>query len=326
MPRFRIGKVVLLAAFPFLTVALASAVTPNPKLLALVPPTVRVVAGMNAPHGSGQPSSFLLITHNNLMDLNDFIALSGADSSRVVDQVIMVASDSGGRVFAEHGLLASGAFDQELISRSAYKSAGANATKYRGIPVLVVPPFARERESFHDVRWLAMIDSHLALFGTIAIVQQELDRYLARSPADPSLERKLASLRRDDDTWCVAKLPDENEEIQSIFKLLDSRLAELLQAGDTVQFGVHYGRRVEFEYEVTMHSSPGAEVVSRTLMQRSTAPQLNEAFALPAADLSRSDGGVRGVLKVSRAQYEAWKTEILAAQADARAAANSTSR
>jgi hypothetical protein len=326
MRRFRIGNVALLIVFPFLTVALASAVAPNPKLLSLVPPTARMVSGMNAPHSSGQPSSFLLITHSNLVDLNDFIAISGGDSSRVIEQVIVVASESGANVFTEHGLLASGAFDQKLVSRSAYKSAGANATTYRGIPVLVVPPLARERAGFHDVRWLVMIDSHLALFGTIAIVQQEIDRYLAHSQADPSLERRLASLRRDDDTWCVAKLPDNIEEIQSIFKLLDSRLAELLRAGDTIQFGVHYGRRLEFEYEVTMHSSPGPEVVSRILMQGPTAPQLNEAFALPAPDLSRSDGGVRGVLKVSKARYEAWKAGVLAAQADLRAAANSTSR
>jgi len=38
----------------------------------------------------------LLVTHNNLMDLNDFMALSGADDSRVIEQVIMVAADDGG--------------------------------------------------------------------------------------------------------------------------------------------------------------------------------------------------------------------------------------
>jgi hypothetical protein len=49
MRRFRIGNVALLIVFPFLTVALASAVAPNPKLLSLVPPTAQSIAGMIAP-------------------------------------------------------------------------------------------------------------------------------------------------------------------------------------------------------------------------------------------------------------------------------------
>jgi hypothetical protein len=212
MRPFGAGKVVLVILFSSLTIALGSAVTPNPKLVALVPPTARMVAGMIAPQRGRVPTSFLLITHNNLLDLNDFIALSGADNSRVIEQIIMVASDGGG-AFAEHSLLASGHFDQGLIYRSANRSVGASATKYRGIPVLVVQPFARESGSFHDVRWLAMMDSNLAVFGTIASVQRELDRHLDRSVADPALERRLAHLRRDDATWCVATLPDHNDEI-----------------------------------------------------------------------------------------------------------------
>jgi hypothetical protein len=35
---------------------------------------------------------------------------------------------------------------------------------------------------------------------------------------------------------------------------------------------------------------------------------------------------VRGVVKVSRARYEAWMAEVISAQADLRAAADSSSR
>ena len=275
-----------------------------------------------APRG-GQPSSFLLITHNNLMDLNDFMALSGADDSRVIEQVIMVASDGGGAL-AEHSLLASGHFDQGLIYRSAYRSGWSKCrSTYRGIPVLVVQPFARERGNFHDVRWLAMMDGKLAVFGTIGLVQQELDRYLNHSVADPALEQRLAHLRRDDATWCVVTLPDHNSEIQSTFQILDSRLAELLRAGDTIQFGIHYGRQVEFEYEVGLASGRDAESVQRSLDQSATG--MKESSLLPVADLMRVDGGVRGVLKVPRARYEAWIAEVLAGT-ELRAAADTSRR
>lgn len=307
--------------FSLLTVSPLQAVTPNPKLVSLVPPTAQLVAGMSAPPRGRQPSGFLLVTHSSTIDLNDFVALMGVDGSYFVDQVIMVASDGGRGPLIEHSLLASGRFDQGLIYRSAY-GLGAMATNYRGIPVLVVQPFARERGDFHDVRWLAVMDSKMALFGTIAMVQQELDRYLNRSVAEPLLVQKLARLRRDDDTWGLATLPHHDSEIQSIFQMLDSRLATLLRAGDTIQFGIHYGRQVEFEYEIGMASSPDHAAVESSLAPASTGP---EGTLLPVADLTRVGSGVRGVLKVSKERYEAWKAEVLA-KTDQRAAADSSSR
>jgi hypothetical protein len=320
MRPFGVGKVVLVVLFSLLTIALGSAVTPNSKLLSLVPPTAQSIAGMIAPRSGREPSSFLLITHNNLLDLNDFIALSGADNSRVIEQIIMVASDGGG-AFAEHSLLASGHFDQGLIYRSANRSVGASVTKYRGIPVLVVQPFARERDTFHDVRWLAMMDSNLAVFGTIASVQRELDRRLDHSVADPALGRRLAHLRRDDATWCVATLPDHNGEIEAAFEMLDPRLPELLRPGNTLEFGTHYGRQVEFEYEVGLASSHDVESVLASLQ-----PPVTGSSLLPVAELIKIDGGIRGVLKVSKDRYEAWKAGVVAAQSDLPAVAVSSNR
>jgi hypothetical protein len=257
------------------------------------------------------------------MDLNDFIALSGVDDSRVMEQVIMIASEGGGAL-AEHSLLVSGHFDQGLIYRSAYGSgAGAKPTQYRGIRVMVVQPFARERDTFKDVRWLAVIDSKLALFGTTASIQQELDRHLDHSVADPALERKLAHLRRDDATWCVVTLPGDHSEIRAIFQILDARLAELLRVGDTIQFGVHYGRQVEFEYEVGMVSGRDAEAIQRS--HEPSVTGMKGSFLLPVAELTKVDGGVRGVLKLSKDRYEAWKAEVVAG-AELRAAADSSSR
>lgn len=309
MTRFHGHKKLPILLFPFVLVVSAMAASPNPKFLSLVPPKAGVVAGTIAQRGR-QPSSFLLITHHNLVDLDDFKALSGVDSSRDIEQTIMVASDGGG-AFAEHSVMAFGHFDQSLIYRSVYGSgAGAIAIQYRGIQVLEMQPLARERESFHDVRWLALMDSKLAVFGTIAIVKEELDRYLARSVPDPALERMLAHLRRDDATWCVATLPENNSEIQAMFRLLDPRLANLLRAGDTVELGTHYARDVELEYEVDLTASDDAGSAQRSLERPVPGPEVTSG--LPVAHLTSIDHGVRGVVKVSKKGYEAWKEEIMA--------------
>jgi hypothetical protein len=303
-------KLLLMVLFALFTVAPAPAVTPDPKLLSLVPPAVRVVAGMTAPSRS-QPNSFLMITRNNSIDLDDFIALTGVDSTRVVEQVVLAAEDGQGTL-TEHSLLASGHFDQGLIGRSV---GGGSATRYRDIPVAVVQPFARELAHFNDVRWLAMIDSNVMLFGTIAMVKQELDRYLSGSVAEPFLVQKLARLQRDDDTWCVLTRLASSNEMRSALELLDANLADSLQGlqdGDTFQFGIRYGRRVEFDYEFNMSTIADAEAASKSLARSLAGPDVKEFSRLSAFDASQADGVIHGALKVSRARYDAWIAEVKA--------------
>jgi hypothetical protein len=301
------SKLLLIVLFGFFEVAPASAVTPNSRLLSLVPPAAAVVAGMHAPSSGSQPKDFLLITHNNSIDLDDFIALTGVDPSRVIEQVIMVAAEDGRGGLTEHSLLASGHFDHALIRRSA---SGASVTHYREIPVLVVQPFARERASFNDVRWLAIIDSNVAIFGTISLVKQELDRYLSRSVADPFLVQRLARLRADDDTWCVLARHEYSDKIGSVLELLDAKLADFLREGDTFEFGIHYGRRVEFEYAFNTPRSVGADAVSLSLVESLAGPEAGSS-PLPPSNASQTDGVVHGAVKVSRKRYDAWLAEVI---------------
>ena len=127
-------KLLSMVLLAFFKAALVSALTPNLRLLSLVPPSAQVVAGMSASSSGSQPGNFLLITHNNSLDLDDFIALTGGDAARVIQQVIMVAGDGGRGTLTEHSLLASGHFDPTLIRRA---TAGASASRYRDILVLV---------------------------------------------------------------------------------------------------------------------------------------------------------------------------------------------
>jgi hypothetical protein len=69
---------------------------------------------------------------------------------------------------------------------------------------------------------------------------------------------------------------------------------------------------VEFEYEFHTPTSTGAEAVSRSLMQSLSGPEATESSRLPASTTSGTDGVVRGAVKVSRARYDAWLTEVMA--------------
>jgi hypothetical protein len=174
----------------------------------------------------------------------------------MIHQMIFAAGGSDPSRSREHSALMSGHFDQARIFKAVEN--GATVAEFRGFRVLVQQPFERELGTFTDVRWLAVIDSSVALFGTRFSVQQELERYLAGSTVDPSLMQKLARLRRDNATWSVVGVLKCNDEIEHAFGSLDPNLANLIHDGNSFQFGVRYGKKVEVEYEVTVPSSASA--------------------------------------------------------------------
>jgi hypothetical protein len=301
------GKFILFALLACIAVPISPAATADQKLLSLVPPGAQAVARISSPSPAVM-GNFVLTSRNNGIDFNDFLALTGADSTLVVHELVHIASaDSAGRV-KEHSLLASGNFDRECIYRSALNR-GASVTRYRGLPV--VQPLGRERSEFSEVRWLAIPESSILLFGSIASVQQELDRHLDRSPVDPRLVARLARLRRDDHSWCVLSVLTWTSDIRHSLAAINPKLAELLKDGDTLQFGIHYGRQVEFEYEVTTDSSHTALAMLASLTQSVAGPEKDPAL-LRSTDAISEGNTVHGVIKVSTARYNAWLTEVTA--------------
>lgn len=292
---------------PILCAAIAPATPPDPRLLSLVPHDPQLLAGISSSPGEGH---FLLFTGNNEVDLQDFVALSGVDDTRVIRQVILVASlNVAGQ--AEHSLLASGHFDQARIFTAAVQN-GAGVGEYRGMKLLVLQPFARERAVLKDVRWLAILGSGLALFGTTASVQEEMDRYVDRNAPDPWLTQKLAHLHSDDETWCVVENVTLNGDAQRALSRLDATLAGLTGNGDAFQFGIHLGRRVRFEYEITRASGGSPQPIFARLVRSLAGEGIKESSLMPASQTTSDGQSERGELQVSRARYETWIEEVSA--------------
>src|SRR4051794_40474108 len=168
------------------------------RLLSLVPPGAALVGGLT----QGPEVSYMVLNPNNQTDLMDLQSISGVDPTRTIQYCIFVATSGSPGFMSEHSLLAFGHFDAHHIFEAA-RGNGASESKYLGIPVLVVQPLKRDKGISDDVRWLAFIDSQIAVFGTISMVQEELGRYLARSPADTRLMWRISRLRSTDQSWCV---------------------------------------------------------------------------------------------------------------------------
>jgi hypothetical protein len=310
MRRIPNRKSLLIASFPFLALPSSLAELAGKDILALVPTGAEMVAEISAPLHQRQPDNFVLITHSNTLDLNDFYALTGADSTRVIQQIIFVAVGEKAGVLSEHSLLVSGHFDQARIYQSAI-GGGASPTSYQGISILELLPFAHERGELNKVRWLVVPNSDLLLFGTIASVQQELDHLRNHSPTDPSLLNRLARMRHDVQTWCMLSVPARNAAIWTLLAALNPQLANLTREAASFQFGIRYARQVEFEYEVTTASATATRAIA-DLFPRSEARPAKEEALLDMNDLTEDGKTIHGTLKVPIARYNSWLAEVSA--------------
>lgn len=267
-------------------------------LLALVPPGVEIVAGMTR----GQQVNYLVITRNNTTDLLDLESIFGVDPTRMIGCVIVVAASSDRGFVAEHSLIASGHFDSRHIFRAAVEN-GAKEGEYQGIPVLSIPPLERNKGISDDVRWLAVIDSHIAVFGTIPMVQEELTQYLTRSLADRSLLERFSRLRSDDQSWFVlSPAAHRNEMVRRQLALLDPVLAQPDHANNDFVLGIHFSKRVEIEYEDISGSPNSNNDQPHTLpsVWQSMPPEANH----PGSQLFGSQETVlRKVIRLSKKQY-----------------------
>ena len=307
MIRFH-GKELLILFLSFIFVGIAAAESPDPRLLTLVPPGAQLVAGISATSMQAQPDNFVLVTHNNAVDLEDFYALTGADDSRTIDQMVFVAIIDNQGLLGEHSLLVSGHFDQPRLFKSATEG-GAAMTSYRRIPILEIQPFPRERAVFNDPRWLAVLDSNVLVFGSIASTRLELDRYLARSQTEVPLRRQLARLHSKDQTWCVLSAPTLNDEIYRALASLNPELAEFVRSGDAFAFSMHYGRRVEFEYEVT--TAPTQNNHFGTASHLASSPEFAKGVSLlPTPNMVRDADTLHDVVEVSLSRYKEWLAQL----------------
>lgn len=257
------------------------------ELLSMVPGGTQVISGLRP----GQPTSFLVMTRNNTADLTDFQSLTGADASRVIGQVVLIATSGPAGLLTEHALLANGHYDSHNIFKSALAN-GAARSQYLGLPVLVVSPMLRNRDVAPDVRWLIVIDNRIAVFGTIPSAQETLRRYLDRTSPDARLLWNLANLRSEDQSWSIVAVPSVRalEMVRRSLAPLDASLGDSFHAGNGLVLGIHFGRQVEAEYE---------DVPAELLQPPALDAPLGYTFR-------NEESPNYHMIKVSRQQYEKW--------------------
>lgn len=256
---------ILVFAFMLILPAARSFASPAASpLLPLVPNGAQIVAGIEDPHNPTARRHVLFVTLYNAADLDDWLALTGVDTHREVDEVVWAAASSPRHELGEHLLLVAGRFDRNHIFGAARQN-GAQTLWYSGTEVLVVEPFAREQ--MRDRRWLAVLDDRRAVFGTPWMVQQALDRYADHESADPVLAGRMAQLHPDVTSWNVFRMSSSIYAKHLAMGQLDAPWAHLLDGADELTIGVHSGSRTRIDFALHPVNLDEASALAHTLAQ-----------------------------------------------------------
>jgi hypothetical protein len=287
------------------------------RLLRLVPANAAIVAGIEDPHHGDQSGRLIIVTNNDNVDLNDWIALVGVGDRQEVDRLIEVAMPSPRGDLAEHLLLAHGSFEGPRILNQAERNGGGRS-EYRGVRIVELKPFPREEKEMTDTRWLTVLDDNTAIFGTPTIVKIALDRYLSSAAADGALVKELMTLRPDVNCWSILAVPGAVLARHLPAGVVDETGAMLLPSISNVAVGMHYGSKERVDFTIETNSPEAAIALAATMHGWS---QMNgNSRLLPIAGTPRTrfagvsveQNEVRGSVRVAGKEFDGWLAAVYA--------------
>ena len=273
----------------------------------LVPPGSQIVAGFENYQEQNHHGQLLLTTRNNRLDLADWQAIAGVDHQRMYEEVIEVAASPAGGVLPEHLLLVAGRFDQGKILRSL-QLRGAKQTDYKGLPVMLIEPFARESGVMNGTRWLIIVESRLVMFGTPSIVQDAVHRYLNHADVDMVLRERMSQLPMDVNSWDVLSSLPRSPPLYTAPKPA-SHWARFFEGADVLIDGARFGSRIRVHFALHASEDRGTRYFEEK------PASFAEVFALESigssrrprvADVEVRSDRVQGSVQLSRKHFDAW--------------------
>ncbi len=281
------------------------------RLLRLVPADAAIVAGIGDPHHGDKSGRLLIVTHNNNVDLRDWITLVSVDDRQQVDKLIEAAMPSARGDLGGHLLLARGSFNGRHVLEAAEDN-GAIASGYAGVKVVIVKPFAREQKEMTETRWLAMLDDNTAIFGTPAMVKNALDRYRSSAAADGALVKRLQELKPDVNCWSVLSMPGAVLARHLRAGLLDENGDTLLRDVSDVTVAVHYGSKERVDFAIKSDSPGAAMALAAHLDGRSSLLSPADRLRTRSVEISVEQNEVRGSLRVADKEFDGWLAAVYA--------------
>jgi hypothetical protein len=281
------------------------------RLLRLVPSNAKIVAGIEDPHHGGQRGRLLIVTHNDHVDLRDWIALAGAVADRQqVDTLIEAAAASPHGELAEHLLLAGGSFHGAAILQAAERGGGVRR-EYKGTGIVELKPSARE-QAMRDTRWLTMLDDHIAIFGTPVMVMSALDRYVSSAVVDAELVKRMSGLKPDVNCWSILTIPGRMMVAHVLPATMDDTSAALLRRVTSLSISVHYGSKDRVDFIFDTENTEAATALATAISGPPYLMSVADTLRAHLESVAVRQNEVRGSVRVTDKEFDTWLAAVYA--------------
>jgi len=294
------ARILLAATLVATSCGVLPAKAADPRLLGLVMPDAKVLAGVNVDQAKATPFGVYVLGQIAPQDqaLQQLATLLGFDPRRDVSELLVASTAVSGST----GLaVARGVFDPAKIAAAALQ-AGAKSEIYNGINILEDPKQANG---------VAFLDSTLVVVGDVANVKAAIDRQSTPSLLPGALSSQVAQWSLAEDAWVVAtvspallKLAPGAPQVpglsgQSAFATVQ-RIAAGVKFGSTVALTA----RAQTDTAENATSMAGALQFLANLAQMQTAQDPQAGMLLKSLTVSAEGVNVNIGLSLPADQFE----------------------
>ncbi len=273
------------------------------RLLEMVMPEAKVVAGVNLAQARTSPFGQFLLSRAQHEDegLTKFMAITGFDPRRDLTEVVLASSSDSTR---KSGIaIARGRFDVNRLIAAA-RADGRSVETYNGVEMTT---------GKHGNDSLAFFDSTLAVAGVTSEVRSAIDRRNRPTAFHAAIAAKIAQLGASQDAWVVSLGPVAGFKPGLKDKTVNGAFnGDLAKSIEQASAGVKFGAMVQVTAEAVARTAKDATALADVARFLASMAQLNVqekdtgkfGEVLQSLDVKTQANTVRLSLAISEDQME----------------------
>ncbi len=249
----------------------AIAFAADPKLLSLIPPDAKAVAGIQADHARNSPFGQYLLARIQAGDakFSSFAAQTGFDPRHDLSEIVL-ASDGGPKTPTNHWLAAGkGAFDVQKLTGAA-QSAGGTLGSFQSVAIVTYPANGNTQVP----SGIAFLDANTAVVGDLASLQAAVQQWQSKAAPASSLLNKVNQVSGNQDFWFVTLAP--LSDFPGAFGPgVNPSAGNMFAAVNQLSGGIHFGDNVTLSAEAVARSDKDAQALADVLKFAAGMVQMN---------------------------------------------------
>ena len=297
-------KAQILSTATLLVVSCGTLPAVDPRLLNLVMPDAKVLAGVNVTQIKASPfGQYLLSQIQSQSGLDQLATLTGFDPRQDINE-LLAASDAAASGQQGGLALATGTFNVATITAFVAAQNKAVTETYGGVTILEDPK---------QTHGIAFLSGSLAVAGDVADVKAAIDRQTTPTPLPAAVIVQVNALSSAEDVWVLSTVPPSSlhppsntPAIPGLGTGAQGALSNIQQASAGVKFGANVALTIQAQADNAQDATTIVGVLQLLVNMAQLQAQQNASIAALAQSLAVTSAGTTVTISASlpEAQFQ----------------------